>query len=56
MAAKCEPMELVTADVEEIHQGGVMQALGPAQGRNDQHGAGRPWPRAPGIPHPRRAA
>jgi len=25
---KCEPMELVTADVEEIHQGGVMQALG----------------------------
>ncbi len=25
---KSEPMELVTADVEEIHQGGVMQALG----------------------------
>ena len=25
---KCEPMELVTADVEEEHQGGVMQALG----------------------------
>jgi GTP-binding protein len=25
---KCEPIELVTADVEEQHQGGVMQALG----------------------------
>jgi len=29
---KCEPMELVTADVEEIHQGGVMQALGLRKG------------------------
>ena len=29
---KCEPMELVTADVEEIHHGGVMQALGLRKG------------------------
>jgi GTP-binding protein len=29
---KCEPMELVTADVEENHQGGVMQALGERKG------------------------
>ena len=29
---KCEPMELVTADVEENHQGGVMQALGLRKG------------------------
>ncbi|MDE1997442.1 MAG: translational GTPase TypA, partial [Burkholderiales bacterium] len=29
---KCEPMELVTADVEEEHQGGVMQALGMRKG------------------------
>ncbi|MGR6806369.1 translational GTPase TypA [Sphaerotilus natans] len=29
---KCEPMELVTADVEEAHQGGVMQALGLRKG------------------------
>ena len=25
---KCEPIELVTVDIEEQHQGGVMQALG----------------------------
>jgi GTP-binding protein len=25
---KCEPIELVTADIEDQHQGGVMQALG----------------------------
>ncbi|MCD6664263.1 MAG: translational GTPase TypA [Comamonas sp.] len=29
---KCEPIELVTADVEEQHQGGVMQALGERKG------------------------
>ncbi|MFN7196728.1 MAG: translational GTPase TypA, partial [Hylemonella sp.] len=29
---KCEPMELVTADVEEGHQGAVMQALGERKG------------------------
>ncbi|MBN8503051.1 MAG: translational GTPase TypA [Burkholderiales bacterium] len=29
---KCEPIELVTADVEEGHQGGVMQALGERKG------------------------
>ena len=29
---KSEPMELVTADVEESHQGGVMQALGLRKG------------------------
>jgi len=29
---KCEPIELVTVDVEEQHQGGVMQALGLRKG------------------------
>ena len=29
---RCEPIELVTADIEEIHQGGVMQALGERKG------------------------
>ncbi|HOV19969.1 MAG TPA: translational GTPase TypA, partial [Ottowia sp.] len=29
---KCEPIELVTADIEEGHQGGVMQALGERKG------------------------
>ncbi len=29
---KCEPIELVTVDVEEIHQGGVMKALGERKG------------------------
>ena len=29
---KCEPIELLTADIEEQHQGGVMQALGERKG------------------------
>ncbi|HOB66060.1 translational GTPase TypA [Ottowia sp.] len=29
---KCEPIELVTIDIEEGHQGGVMQALGERKG------------------------
>ena len=29
---KCEPIEMVTADIEEQHQGGVMQALGERKG------------------------
>jgi GTP-binding protein len=29
---RCEPIELVTADIEEQHQGGVMQALGERRG------------------------
>ncbi|ARU05639.1 translational GTPase TypA [Comamonas serinivorans] len=29
---RCEPIELVTADIEESHQGGVMQALGERKG------------------------
>ncbi|MBS0389634.1 MAG: translational GTPase TypA [Proteobacteria bacterium] len=29
---RCEPIELVTADIEEGHQGGVMQALGERKG------------------------
>jgi len=29
---RCEPLELVTADIEEEHQGGVMQALGERKG------------------------
>ncbi|MCH7345791.1 translational GTPase TypA [Pelomonas sp. CA6] len=29
---KCEPIEMVTVDVEENHQGGVMQALGERKG------------------------
>ncbi len=29
---RCEPIELVTCDIEETHQGGVMQALGERKG------------------------
>ena len=29
---KCEPIEMVTCDIEETHQGGVMQALGERKG------------------------
>jgi GTP-binding protein len=29
---RCEPIELVTCDIEEAHQGGVMQALGERKG------------------------
>ena len=29
---RCEPIELVTADIEDQHQGGVMQALGERKG------------------------
>ena len=29
---RCEPIEMVTADIEESHQGGVMQALGERKG------------------------
>jgi len=29
---RCEPLELVTVDIEEAHQGGVMQALGERKG------------------------
>ena len=29
---RCEPIEMVTADIEEGHQGGVMQALGERKG------------------------
>jgi GTP-binding protein len=48
---KCEPIELVTADVEEQHQGGVMQAWASARA------SWSTWsptagPRAPGVPHP----
>ncbi|MFD1709251.1 translational GTPase TypA [Ottowia sp. GY511] len=41
---KCEPIELVTADIEEGHQGGVMQALGERKGElinMDPDGRGR---------------
>jgi GTP-binding protein len=48
---KCEPIELVTADIEESPPGRRDAGPGRAQGRAGQHGAGRPWPCAPGIPH-----
>jgi hypothetical protein len=51
MGEKYEPIEMVTADIEDQHQGGVMQALGERKGDSGQHGAGRSWPCAPGIPH-----
>jgi GTP-binding protein len=41
---RCEPIELVTADIEEGHQGGVMQALGERKGElvnMDPDGRGR---------------
>jgi predicted membrane GTPase involved in stress response len=50
-----EPIELVTADIEEQHQGGVMQALGERKGELVNMEPRRPWPCAPGIPHSRRA-
>ncbi len=41
---KCEPIELVTCDIEEQHQGGVMQAMGERKGElmnMDPDGRGR---------------
>jgi GTP-binding protein len=41
---RCEPIELVTADIEDQHQGGVMQALGERKGElvnMDPDGRGR---------------
>jgi GTP-binding protein len=41
---KCEPIEMVTADIEDQHQGGVMQALGERKGElvnMDPDGRGR---------------
>jgi GTP-binding protein len=41
---RCEPIEMVTADIEETHQGGVMQALGERKGElvnMDPDGRGR---------------
>ena len=49
---KCEPFESLTIDVEDAHQGGVMEETGPPQGRPAGHAAGRPWPHPPGIPDP----
>ena len=50
-ARRYEPIELVTADIEEAAPGRRDAGAGRAQGRAGQHGAGRPRPRAPGIPH-----
>ena len=49
---KREPYEHVTVDVEEEHQGTVMEKLGERRGRDDQHGPGRQGPRAPGLHRP----
>ena len=41
---RCEPIEMVTADIEETHQGGVMQAVGERIGERvnlDPDGRGR---------------
>jgi GTP-binding protein len=39
---KCEPIEMLTVDVEEIHQGAVMQALGERRGElQDMQSDGR---------------
>ena len=51
-----EPIELVTADVEDQHQGGVMQALGERRAELVEHGDRRHGPRAARVPHSRRAA
>jgi GTP-binding protein len=48
---KCEPYEMLTVDVEEDHQGGVMEELGRRRGEL-QDMAGRQGPRAPRVPHP----
>ena len=51
-----EPIELVTADIEETHQGGVMQALGERKGELVNMESGRPWSRAPLSTASRRVA
>jgi len=48
---KHEPIELVTADIEEQPPGRRDASAGRAQGRTGEHGAGWPWPCSPGIPH-----
>jgi GTP-binding protein len=50
-ARSCEPIEMVTVDVEDSHQGGVMQAWASARASWSTWSR-RPRPRAPGIPHP----
>ena len=47
-----EPIELVTADVEDSHQGRHHAGPGRAQGRTREHGVRRHGPRAPGVPYP----
>ena len=45
-----EPFEALTVDIDEAHQGGVMEALGHAPRRADRHGDRRQRPRAPRVP------
>ncbi len=47
-----EPIEQLVVDIEEVHQGGVMEKLGTRKGPVEEHGIGRQGPRAPGIPDP----
>ena len=50
-ASATSRIEIVTVDVEDQHQGAVMEALGERRGDLRQHGAGRQGPRAPRLPH-----
>jgi GTP-binding protein len=47
----CEPWETLTIDVEEPHQGAVMEKLGERRGAQG-HGARRQGPGAPRLPDP----
>ncbi len=48
----CEPYEALSVDVEEQHQGAVMEALGMRRGDLTQHGLRQPRPRTPRLSHP----
>ncbi len=47
----CEPYESLTIDVEEQHQGSIMEQLGERKGDLQRHGARRQGPGAPGLHH-----
>ena len=55
-ASRCEPYEALSVDVEEAHQGAVMEALGPRRGELTNMESDGTRPHAARVPHSRRAA
>ena len=51
---QCEPFEQLSVDVEDAHQGAVMEALGVRRGELDAHGIGQPRAHAARVPVPAR--